>query len=69
MNERQEAQWLYAQGLELAILLKGPPSSTGELKMGWEIDDYLFKPYHELAIKIAMKIVNFSAELIPKDLK
>ena len=24
MNERQEAQWLYAKGLELAILLKRP---------------------------------------------
>ena len=53
MTNRQEAEWLYAKGLELAILLKGPVDISD---IEAPVSNMLFKHYHELAIKIAINI-------------
>jgi len=59
MTERQEAQWLYAKSLELAILLKGTPTDlTNE---SFRYDDFIIKNYDDLAKKIARRII-ISAE-------
>ena len=62
MTDRQEAEWLYAKGLEMAILLKGPVEKS---IVESPVSDMLFKPYHELAIKIARRIVRSASELLP----
>jgi hypothetical protein len=64
MNERQEAEWLYAKGLELAILIKGTQGITIP-----EVNktDVITKNYNELAIKIARYIVVKATELIRKN--
>jgi hypothetical protein len=62
---KQEARWLYAKGLELAILLKGP---VDKQIIEAPVSDMLFSNYHELAIKIGLKIMYSSeAFLTPKE--
>jgi len=55
MNERQEAEWLCAKGLELAILLKG--SSKKKITAD-SVDKIIEEDYDEIAGKIAGKIFN-----------
>ena len=59
----QEARWLYAKGLELAILLKGPVDISD---IESPVSEMLFKHYHGLANKIAIKIARSASELLPK---
>jgi hypothetical protein len=60
MNEKQNAQWLYAKSLELAILIKGKPENLP--KEPFMYNDVIANYYDDLAIKIARKIV-ISAKL------
>jgi hypothetical protein len=62
----QEARWLYAKGLELAIILKGP-ADISDIESS--VSDMLFRHYHELAKKIAIKIACPASELLPKGQK
>jgi len=61
MTERQEAEWLYAKGLEIAVLIKGKldtlPNET------FLYDDFISKNYDDLAKKIARKIIISAKEL------
>jgi len=61
MTEREEAEWLYAKGLEIAIMLKGP-ADKGTVES--PVSEMLFKHYHELAITIARKIARSASELL-----
>jgi len=61
MTEKQEAEWLYAKGLELAILIKGKTSDLP--KETFRYDDFLSENYGDLAEKIARKIINSATEL------
>ena len=60
MNERQEAEWLYAKGLELAILLKGPRKNVTDDSVDKLIDD----EYDAIAGKIAGRILNSAKKMI-----
>jgi len=62
-NMEQEARWLYAKGLELAILIKGPVEKE---QIETTVNQFFLKDHNELAIKIARKISISALELIPK---
>ena len=64
MNERQEAEWLYAKGLELAILLNG--SSKKKVTTG-SINNIIIDEYGELAGKISSIIYNEAKNLISNE--
>jgi len=64
MNERQEAAWLYAKGLELAILLKGPKKNVTDDSIDKLIDD----EYDAIAGRIAGKIFNGAKAMIANNL-
>jgi hypothetical protein len=61
MNERQEAEWLYAKGLELAILLKGPSKkSVTETSVDKIIDD----DYGDIAGRMAGRILRSENRMV-----
>ena len=63
MDEKQEAQWLYAKGLELAILIKGVPDTLpNNMEKGFQVNDFITKNYHKLAKIIARRIVISSGQ-------
>ena len=64
MNNRQEAEWLYAKGLEIAILIKGQPSVPLDEPL---LFNDILKSYDELAMKAARKIIISSSELLRTD--
>ena len=65
MNEKQEAEWLYAKGLELAILLKGPiKKNITDASVDKLIDD----EYGAIAGMIAGKILNNAKMMIANNL-
>lgn len=66
MNDRQELQWLYAKGLELAISLKGVKANPEILTAGVMVDDYINAHYNDLALRIARKIIAGGMELTGK---
>jgi hypothetical protein len=55
MTERQEMQWLYAKGLELAILIKGKPDDLPDEPFMY--DDFIAENYDELVREITRKII------------
>jgi len=62
MNKKQEAQWLYAKGLELAILLR----DTGKEKQKeGTVYGIIKSNYHADAIKIALMIHENARALTP----
>ena len=61
MTERQEAQWLYAKGLELAILIKGAPEDLPSDKLLY--DTFISKNYSDLAEIITRNIINSAGGL------
>jgi two-component SAPR family response regulator len=65
MTEKQEAEWLYAKGLELAILLKGPVKKN-------ITDDSVIKlieeEYDAIAGRIAGKILDSAKTMVIKNL-
>jgi len=61
MNERQEAEWLYGKGLEIAILLKG--SSKKKITAN-SIDEIIIDEYGDIAGKISGIIFNEAKKLI-----
>jgi hypothetical protein len=65
MTEEQEAEWLYAKGLELAILIKGKPDDLPNESFMY--DDFIAKNYDELARKITRKIIISAEELKRSD--
>ena len=64
MNERQEAEWLYAKGLELAILLKG--SSMKKVTTD-SVCKIIEDDYEEIAGKISSIIYNEAKNLISNE--
>jgi hypothetical protein len=73
MTKEQEAQWLYAKGLELAIKIKGIPDNLQDIPNQWDtseraVNDFINKYYNEIAMKIARRIIISSKELIPSGL-
>ena len=69
MNKRQEAQWLYGKGFELAVLLKGKPDNLETILETSElVNGILLKNYDELATKIALLIGRHSTKLIRRNL-
>jgi len=61
MTKKQESQWLYAKGLELAILIKGTAEALP--KEPFMYDGFISKNYGALAKKIARNIVISAKEL------
>ena len=61
MNEKQEAEWLYAKSLELAIMLKGSSKKKVTVESVYKIieDDY-----EEIAGKIAKKILVYANDIV-----
>jgi len=62
MNEKQEAEWLFAESLEIAVLLKGPIKKKLNLKKLQES----FADYEETAGWIAARITKNAKEMIEK---
>jgi hypothetical protein len=58
-------RWLYAKGLELAILLKGTPTELPRDEL--LIKDFIRKNYDPLAEKIMNKIIYHEQESKHKD--
>ncbi|MDR2941716.1 MAG: hypothetical protein LBV17_03895 [Treponema sp.] len=65
MTKEQEAEWLYAKGLELAILLKG---SVKKNLTEDAVIKFIEKEYDALAGRIAGKIVTSAKTMIEKNL-
>ena len=65
MNERQEAEWLYARGLEIAIMLKG---SIKKKVTAETVNNIIIEEYDELAGMISSKIFNEAKKLISDEL-
>jgi len=65
MTERQEAEFLYAKGLEIAIMLKGPiKKNITEGSVIKLIED----EYDDIAGRIAGKLFVSAKEMIEKNL-
>ena len=64
MNERQEAEWIYAKGLEIAILLKG--SKKKEITAD-SVEKIIKNDYEEIAGKISSIIYNEAIKLISNE--
>jgi hypothetical protein len=62
MNERQEAEWLFAKALEIVVLLKGPIRKRLNLKNYLKI----LAGYEEAAGLIAGRIMMNAKEMTEK---
>jgi hypothetical protein len=65
MTERQEAEFLYAKGLEIAIMLKGPIKKN--IKEG-SVIKLIEDEYDAIAGRIAGKLFVSAKEMIEKKL-
>jgi hypothetical protein len=61
MTERQEAEWLYAKGLELAILLKGTRNKN--ITEG-SVNKFIDDEYDDIAGRIAGRILESAKKMI-----
>ena len=68
MNEKQEAQWLYAKGLELAFLIKGAVRPTNEITEEWQLNRYINNNYHEIAMMLTRQIADSATKMIKQGL-
>jgi len=59
-NTEQEARWLYAKGLELAILIKGAPGNLGKDET---VNSTLDMYYQKLTSYMVQRIVENGKEL------
>jgi len=62
MNERQEAEWLFAKALEIAVLLKGPARKKLNSKKYLET----LAVYEEAAGWVALRITANAKEMVEK---
>jgi len=65
MTERQEAEWLYAKGLELAIMLKG---RIKEKITEGTVVKFIEEEYDDIAGRIAGKISTYAKKMVEKKL-
>jgi len=65
MTEKQEAEWLYAQGLEIAIMLKGPIKK--KITEG-SVIKLIEEEYDAIAGRIAGELLNKANKMVKNNM-